>query len=519
MRRLLTVAAASGLLACAPPPAAWEQAEAPLRPDSPGNREAFRFDPGDVVEAFDSPGGSFRIWFTRSGPHAVPGADAEGTPASVLTVAQRYDEVAAFYEGELGFRPPLADDIVANANGGDARFDVYLVDFGGVGDGHYTREACLADAPSRCAGYMAQENDFRGYNYPSLDYAVRILASHEYFHAVQAAYDADQGSVLAEGTAVWATEQYDPSLSDFEAFVDGYLENPDRPLDEPLPGPVDAFSYGAGLVFQFLSERHGREIIPALWALCEDGAAGAADPYWVDVLDGLLQASYDSRLADEIEALGRWNLFTGPYADPEQSYAQGANYPAVKTEIRGLPMQDQRERYYRLSNTYYEANPGDREALTAALVGDADDLADLRLFLAPRGNRRQLEPIPLDLQGGTVVPVGADWTTAVLWVSNGGQADQSRRPGVCFGSPAEVEACFTALGGTRPEPEPDAGPADLGPAADMGAPPSDAALPDASAPRVGGGDDDGGCRAAGGPAALGLWAVPLLVGLRRRRRG
>ena len=66
MRRLLTVAAASGLLACAPPPAAWEQAEAPLRPDSPGNREAFRFDPGDVVEAFDSPGGSFRQGASRA---------------------------------------------------------------------------------------------------------------------------------------------------------------------------------------------------------------------------------------------------------------------------------------------------------------------------------------------------------------------------------------------------------------------------------------------------------------------
>ncbi len=508
-------------LGCDPAPPAVGRHAAALRPDSPNNRELHRYGPNDVVESVVSPGGGFRIWFTRQGAHAVPGADVEGTPPSVLLVATRYDEVARFYTDELGFRPPIADDIVTPTNGGDALFDVYLLDFDGVGDGRYDREACLADHPEQCAGYMAQENDFAGYGYPSFDYAVRILASHEYFHAVQAAYDVNQGAVLAEATAVWATERYDPSLSDFEHFIDGYLDNPDRPLNEPLPGPVDAFSYGAGLVFQFLSERHGDGIIPALWEACINGANGVADPEWIDALDALLRDAYDSSLAEALVELAQWNLYTGPYADPALSYARGADYPALKMDNVTLPHRDARERFFRMSSHYYRANVGGRSALTAALVGDADTLDGLRLFMAGRAGRSQLPPVELPLDGSEALEVGDDWTTVVTWVTNTRMTGESRRPGLCVGAPDEVAACVAGLGGAAPVP--DAGPVDGGvsdsgpsPEADAGPPAGDDAGAPATADGADGAEDAGGCQATPSPAPL--WAaLCLLLGWRRRR--
>jgi hypothetical protein len=120
-----------------------------------------------MVRSVVSPGGSFRVHFSEVGPNAVATADADGdgTPDAVEVVATTYDEAGAFYAGELRMRTPVSDEIVGDGDGGDALFDVYLVDFAGRADGAYRNEAC--NAAGACAGYMIQENDFTGYAYPS----------------------------------------------------------------------------------------------------------------------------------------------------------------------------------------------------------------------------------------------------------------------------------------------------------------------------------------------------------------
>ncbi|XYI04092.1 MXAN_6640 family putative metalloprotease [Sorangium sp. So ce1128] len=224
-------------------PRCWTRARSIGRCGSSTRRGAglqFRFDPDDVAETFASASGSFLVHFAREGRSAVPGedADATGVPDSVEEVAAIYDEVIVHYRDVLGFRPPRSDEDLPD-NGGDGRFDVYLGDFAGVGDGVFRVDACDPDDEGRCAGFMTQENDYAGYDYPSTRTANRILGSHELFHAVQAAYDHGQDTPMMEGTAVWATESFDPSLQDFEGFVGGYLSNTDRSLDVPMVGPVD----------------------------------------------------------------------------------------------------------------------------------------------------------------------------------------------------------------------------------------------------------------------------------------
>ncbi len=507
MRRALC-AAALALAGCGddvPPPAgdAFPSEQPLVRPDTPGNTLLFKFDPGDVVESFPSPGGRFRVHFTRMGSNAVPAADddASGIPDYVEEVAAVYDEVIDAYEA-LGFRPPIGDDTIAD-NGGDGRFDIYLVDFAGSGDGHYSNDACDSTNPQVCAGYMVQENDFAGYGYPSTLIANRIVGSHELFHAVQAAYDIDQGSVMSEGSAVWATEQFDPTLSDFEGFIDGFLENPDRSLDVPLPGPVDPFSYGSGIFFQFLDERFGPGTVRLLWERCENGSDGNADPYWLEEVGAAVAAQEPgATFAGAFTDFAIWNLFLSSNADPAQSYADGAGYAPVRMTDVSLPFEDDKLRVFYASAQYYRAAPGGRAEVTAALVDTGGGMDGIALVLAPH-DAGGYQPVVIDDPAAGAQTVGsaaADHVVALVINTNAG--GDSLRPALCFGSTDEVALCRETHGGAGGEGGMGAG----GSGGDDGA-------------EAGPGDEGCGCRSAGGSAARWPW---LLLGaalwIQRRRR-
>ncbi|WP_437544044.1 MXAN_6640 family putative metalloprotease [Sorangium sp. So ce367] len=493
-------------------------AAAPLdRPDSRGTSLQFRFDPDDVVETFASASGSFLVHFAREGRCAVPAEDddATGVPDFVEEVAAVYDEVITHYRDVLGFRPPRSDEDLPD-NGGDGRFDVYLVDFAGVGDGVFRVDACAEDAGDRCAGFMTQENDYSGYGYPSTLTANRILGSHELFHAVQAGYDHGQDTLITEGTAVWATESFDPSLKDFEGFVDGYLANTDRSLDVPFTGPVDPFSYGSALFFQFLEERFGDGTVRALWERLEDGANGEADPVWFEQLDPLLSSRAQTTFAEAFVEFAAWNLLTGSAADPGRSYAAGSGYRGLAPEEVVAPYADGL-RAFHASAQYFSVSPAGRATMTAALAAPADDpaeLSGLALLLAARRGRVYGEVVRAgDVASGAplVDTAGAD-DLAVI-VVNGLQEGESRRPTLCIGAPDEVAACRAAAEGTG------GGGGGGGGGAGGEAPAEGAA----------GGVDDGGCgcrvvapaaAAASSAASFGcaLGASLLALAARRRRR-
>lgn len=535
MRRALAAAALIGPLAAAGCGGEGEGAAAIagpgvvtlVRPDTPGNDLLFRFEPGDVVETHGSPGGSFLVHFTRQGINAVPDADADadGVPDFVQEVEAIYDEVLAVYTGDLGFRAPASDEDITH-NGGDGRFDVYLLDFGGSADGAFQIDAdsCSAQNPEVCAGYMVQENDYAGYGYPSITEANRILGSHELFHAVQAAYDAAQGAVFGEGTAVWATETFDPSLGDFERLIDGYLTTPDRALDVPPPGPVSPFSYGSAIYFHYLEERHGQGMVRTLWERSENGAEGVEDPVWFDQLDPLHAERSGTTFAESFVEFATWNLFTGAFADPARSYADGAAYARVTLEDAPAPF-SLRLRSFHASAQYYRAPRDGRAEMTAALVPTPDvpdDLDGLTLLLVPEQGgaygeiTRVADPTAGEERVDTSDASGTD--ALVVVVVNGRQGGDSRRPTLCIGSPDEVAACVASASSSGSG----AGGGGGGAGGNGGAGPS------ANEP---GADEGGGCgcRAAGqGGGGVGegardarfaaIGAIATIVAVARRRK-
>ena len=490
------------LAACSPP--AFEVATHgnALRPNNPRTPDMFHYEPGDVVEHLDSAGGEFRIHYTRAGRHAVALADADmsGVPDTVERNARLYDELIAHYR-LLGWRDPVSD-LMNPDNGGDQRFDVYLVDFARAADGSFRSEFCTG---SICSGFMVQENDFVGYGYPSVTAAERTVASHELFHAVQAAYDADQGSVLAEGTAVWAEEEFDPTLTDFEGQIDGYLDNPGRSIDVPLPGPVDRFSYGSAIFFRFLSERFDPVLIKELYEGVVDGAGGVPDPKWKDVLPGLL-AMHGSSFADAFTEFASWNLYTGGFASMGYGYANAARYPRVKAIAVTAPVDEADLRIFYASQPVYSVTVDGRDPIDVAIVGD--DLQGLVLLTAPiRGGRLVSPP-------GTSTPRASISGAEGLLVTivNTNLAGNSKRPSLCAGTATEVDACLMRHAPPTPDAglnAPDAEPApDAATFPDAGVTADDASVPVAELPTS----------CASTPASSPLALLIVLVLLHKRRR-
>ena len=466
------------------------------RPDTPGNTRLFAYGPTDVVESFASE--HFRVHFTRSGPNQVAAADtdASGVPDYVELFAANYEDALDHYLA-MGFRAPLSDEGQAD-NGGDGLFDVYLVDFNGQGDSAYRDDVCNGDV---CSGYTLDDNN-AGQNYPSLDVAMRILASHELFHAIQSSYDKGQGTIMAEGTAVWGTETFDPSLGDFESFLPGYLDNTDRPIDEPIGGAGDVFSYGSAIFFWFLEEHFGDGTILGLWQRCENGAGGVDDPNWFAVLDGYLSETKSTAFSEAFVDFATWNLFTGKHHDASRGYAAGAGYPSVKMEEGAAPYSDDSVRLYHAASEYFRVPADGRDTMTAALV--ARDPADLDglVLLVVDDQGQSYGPVTRADDVTAVPPISLSPSDALVVVAiNTAMTGDSKKPGICIGSPDEVASCKSALEGQ--------GGAGGGASTSSGAGGADGASDDG---------DGCGCRLASGQAASGAWAAAFGLALLVRRR-
>lgn len=416
---------------------------ATARPDEPLSNELFKFEPGDVVETFDTD--RFQLHYTRAGIHSVPSTDADssGVPDHVESLGAIYEEVLDFYTATLGYRAPLGDADFDPS--GDGRFDVYLVDFGFSADGAFRSEACLGDV---CAGYMVQENDFAGYSYPSSTYANRLLASHELFHAVQAAYSAGQGSVFGEGTAVWASEQFDPSLDDLEIYAGAYLDETDRPLNVDGSGPVDSFTYGSGIFWQYFAETLGDDVIRGLWEAC--GAAPGAD--WFDLIDGVITAAGGDGFASLFGDFATATLMTGERADASRGFADGEDLPELVFERENLPFDEKSFLVFVSSYRTLAVIPGQRDQVRVALLGEGEDVDGVRVTVAPLTGNTIGDIVVAEGFDVTFEVPGADF--ALVQVVNARQSGNGARPSLCVGTSDEVEECLATFSPPPPEPLP-----------------------------------------------------------------
>ncbi len=309
----------SGSVTCVSGPDATHLGET-FRSDVSGLSSYVRAGEDACVEVFWSPAGV-------DAP-VLDDQDQDGIPDYVQMVEREAHEVLVFARAQ-GFLPPLAlngqGELVPCSS--EYRVPLVLRNFD-AGDGQFVREAC--DTPEGgahpvCSGTMFLENDFAEQHYDSVQEAVRIVVSHELFHAVQSAYVYELSGWISEGTATWFEEFYDAEQSDFERLTRLYFSEHTRRLSDRQRGPGDGFAYGASLFFYYLASVYGDDVILNLFSVLSEGVSED------DAFDTLLHQEGHS-LPFVFADFARWNLFTGTRAQDGYGYDNASRFAMVGLE-------------------------------------------------------------------------------------------------------------------------------------------------------------------------------------------
>jgi hypothetical protein len=187
--------------------------------------------------------------------------------------------------GRMGYRAPLSD----GHRGGDGRLDVYLKDVGSRGIyGYCVPETRDPDHKWLASGYCVLDDDFARSQFGARPRAsLHVTAAHEFFHAVQFAYDYGEDQWLMEASATWMEEQVADAVDDNRQYLPfGQLGRPGHPLDTFAGQGFE--QYGNWPFFQFLSSRYGARVVRRIWDRAGEFPRGGHD-YSVTAVEDALQ--------------------------------------------------------------------------------------------------------------------------------------------------------------------------------------------------------------------------------------
>ena len=264
-----------------------------------------------MQDSIVSPGGYFRVHYDTSGPHAVALTDADRNrvPDYVEEVAKTFDAAWALQIGDLGYRVPLDD--------GDGLFDVYIQQLGTRGVYGQTWPNSLGDPVT--AAYLTVDNNYtdRIYATRGLD-GLHVTVAHEFFHAIQFAYNARYLTWWHEATATWMEDVAYDDVNDYFQYTQFVLGSPTASLDSQ-PTLQDGHQYGASLYAHFLDQVYGPKTIRDSW---EGLGERNSEKYQINSLNvAMPTGGFSGTLAGYVT----WNYFTGNrYRDG--FYGEGAFY-------------------------------------------------------------------------------------------------------------------------------------------------------------------------------------------------
>lgn len=283
--------------------------------------------PDTLLEyTYDSPGGYFKIHFTKDGVNAVyqPNVDnnGNGVPDYVDSCADILDYAWAKEVDTMGYIPPPSDGWYPFYwdNGGDGKYDVYLLNLGTSYLGATYPETTEIAGRWEWTSFLELDNDYLGYVPPIHGQYewLKVTAAHEFFHAIHFGYDAFEGELVGdtlkpywmEMTATWMEDQVFDEINDYIYYLRSFLSKPWlslRNFDGLHP-------YGACLWPIFLGERFQNiDIIREIWTVCNQTKGDNV----LSATDQILRDLYNSSLSDAFQEFSVWNYFTADRANPE----------------------------------------------------------------------------------------------------------------------------------------------------------------------------------------------------------
>ncbi|MCL2544122.1 MAG: hypothetical protein FWE71_16875 [Nocardioidaceae bacterium] len=306
--------------------------------------------------------------------NGVPSGDFEGVaaqngvPGYVRFALQTMEYVNKTYK-DAGYRATLGD-AKSSDNGGDGRFDVYLADLGSSLYGYtqsddprtYNDRAGNKHTPS--SAYLVLDNDYNHNDFPehTPGQNLQVTAAHEYFHAVQFAYDYDEDAWMMEATATWAEDELYTNINDNR----GYLRSgPMRHAQNPLDAYEGNNEYGAWIFFRYLTEKYPTKVgnlpvlIRQIWTRCAKSGKGAHNQYSLQAINSVLGYHHTS-LATQYVDFALANRFPWLYYSEGAApvYHHGAALFRSAHLTRGKPSRTTTVKLQRLSARHLRYVPG-----------------------------------------------------------------------------------------------------------------------------------------------------------------
>jgi hypothetical protein len=307
------------------------------------------------------PAGNILVHYLPSDTHPL-NADAT-TRGWAQTTANALSAISTAYVN-AGYRQPKADAPFeynpystgyhgTKVNyGGTTQTDVYLKDLGGTGvygycaydrddSGRLVYLPQYGDVPAFCV----LDNDFATTQYrptypgETSEDILKVTAAHEYFHAVQFAYDAFEDSWFMEATATWAERQVYPAIPDNNQFLPySPLRFPGTSIDT-WAGNGGFLQYGDWIFFEYLTQRFPTptgplpNLVRTMWEYAD---SRGPDQYSIQAVTTAL-ATRGASLPTVFAQFSAANL------RPAATYTGGSAYPASQPR-RNLVVRAHRKR-------------------------------------------------------------------------------------------------------------------------------------------------------------------------------
>lgn len=248
---------------------------------------------------------------------------ANGISDYIDTVATTLTDVQNTYIG-AGYRAVKGDD----TRGGNSLPDIYIDNIGPQGlYGYCNSDDVVPNAgPYDTSAYCALDNDYSPAEFPTNTPIenLQVTVAHEYFHAVQFAYDRYEDSWFMEATATWAEDElYDAVDDNLQYLPSGNIGHPEIPLD----AFTGSHQYGNWLFIRYLTEKYTAAqgglptLVRKIWEKL-DGATGGPDKYSSEGIN-LVLGSQGSSLAKEFAK------FADANRRPGKVYSEGNQYPTA----------------------------------------------------------------------------------------------------------------------------------------------------------------------------------------------
>lgn len=265
--------------------------------------------------------------------YAASGSDAPRGKITADLVLATMSHIYSFYQ-RSGYRMPEADHNAGTSSTyrgstdqGTAipadDVDIYLADID-LG-GYYGYCSPVASMAHHAPAFCTLDNDYANISRGAALTNLQVTAAHEFFHAVQFAYDATEDPWFMEGTAVWVEDQVYDAINDNTQYLPyGPLKKPGKSLDKNSNFRV----YGSWIFFRWITEHLPQaqgelpKIILSMW---QRAAAGSNDHYSLQAVKGALKDA-------GLPLRGAFAKFAAANRNPAHTYSEGAanHYPHAK---------------------------------------------------------------------------------------------------------------------------------------------------------------------------------------------